>query len=245
MSNFKALLIFIFLLISISSFAQDPFYQGNRFLSVTYSKLTESDDITLLARDRASPEVILEATDSYELNASLRIFSWLFVFAESAESTWKQGKSVGIDFDTGLEFTKKRNGTGVGVKLNRYTLKFGAFSVEDVLFYINAIGINKYEEFEATRFIFELSYLYKLNRSLGVNFGVMGWRTTDAKLPNTFKLEDKARIVNAGLSTSLGFLTIGINYKYGFKDTTTNVAEQKSIEKKYYNAYELNMTVAF
>jgi hypothetical protein len=239
---------FLFLIVFISSaHAVDPFAQrgGGDFLSFTFSTLSESDDISILARDRAAPELILKTSQSTTLKGSLRLATFLYVYGERIDSEWEQDKRAGIDFDSSEEFKKKQTGTGIGLTFDRYTLEIGSYKIEDVLFYTDAIGNNNYTTYEADRIKYEFSYFYRMSQWFGINFGVMGWVTKKPELPDGFTLSDQARIMKMGVCYSFGHINLGFNYKYGFKEYALKIEEIKSIEKVYYQAFETSIMVMF
>jgi hypothetical protein len=245
MYSFRIVVIFMIGILSFNSWAVDPFAQKTGLLSFSVSKLEESDDTTIVARDRSSPEITLKTSKSSSMKAALRLFGGLFIFGEQASSIWRQDQVVGTDFDSSIEFEKTRSGGGVGIKLGRYTFEVGTSKVEDVLFYVDAVGTVLYKEYEANRLIFEFSYLYRMSNWFGVNLGVKGWNTSGADLPTGMELSDKARIMKLGIVNYFGFIGLAMNYKYGFKDSELQIEEVKSLEKVYYSAYELTLSVTF
>jgi hypothetical protein len=245
MYNFKIVVIFIVASISFKSFAVDPFAQKGGTFSVSMSKLQETDDITLVARDRSSPEITLKTSKSSSVKAAFKIFGGLFIYGEQASSTWRQDLAVGTDFSIGVEFEKSRSGVGAGFKFGRYTLEIGNSKIEDVLFFVDAVGTTRFSEYTADRLTFEFSYIYRMSHWLGVNLSIMGWNTTNPDLALNMELSDKARIMKLGIRNTFGFLSFGIDYKYGFKESSLQIEEIKSLEKIYYSAYELTLTVLF
>ena len=79
MYSSRAAILFLLLTFSTYVGAVDPFAQRGGLFSVSYSYLTETDDISLLSRDRSARSVVLDSTSSYRLKGSLRLLSFLYV----------------------------------------------------------------------------------------------------------------------------------------------------------------------